>query len=324
MSTKQVVTALLLASALLAPVRAAEEEPPPLPWVAGSTTLAVLPDTEVYSKRYPQYFEAQTKWIAENREARHVAYVLHLGDITQNNVAPQWEVARRSFAMLDGRVPYALATGNHDYVDAASRSTLLNEHFRVADMRKWPTFGGTFQEGRLENSFHLCRIGQSDWVVLALECGPRDAVVAWANEVLAKHPDRLGMLVTHAYLFRDNTRYDHTAGRSQRASPHEWGNDGEELWQKLVRRHRNMRIVLSGHVATDGLGYLASRGEHGNTVHQMLVNYEKSRRGGSAFLRLLEFLPEGKTVQVKAYSPALKTYRTDSENQFTFELEPAE
>jgi len=292
-----------------------------LPWTDGSTTVAVLPDTEVYSKRYPQYFEAQTKWIAASRTTRNIACVVHLGDITQDNRPNEWDVARRSFALLDGKVPYVLATGNHDYVDAASRSTRLNEYFRFADMKKQPTFGGAFEDGKLENTFHLCRIGKADWIIVSLECGPRDAVVEWANAVLAKHTDRLGMLVTHAYLFRDNTRYDHTSGRRQRASPHGWGNDGEELWQKLVRRHRSMRIVLSGHVSTDGLGYLASKGDHGNTVHQLMVDYEKSRRGGSAYLRLLEFLPDGNTVQVRAYSPALDRCLTDAENQFTFRLD---
>jgi hypothetical protein len=169
----------------------------------------------------------------------------------------------------------------------------------------------------------LCRIGHPDWIILALEFGPRDEVVAWANKILDAHPDRLGILVTHAYLFRNHVRYDHTAGK-QRASPHGSGNDGEELWQKLVRKHANMMLVFSGHVATGGLGYLVSEGDHGNTVHQLMVDYESRRGGGSGYLRLVEVLPDGKSVQVKSYSPALKRYLTDAGNQFTFTLKSAE
>jgi len=187
-------------------------------------------------------------------------------------------------------------------------------------MKRWPTFGGLREEGRLENSYHLCRIGNRDWIILALEFGPRDEVVAWANQTLAAYPNRLGILVTHAYLFRNNTRYDHRAGEKQRASPHDWGNDGEQLWQKLVRRHANMRLVFSGHVATGGIGYLASKGDHGNTVHQLMVDYENIRGGGSGYLRLLEFQPDGNSVQVKSYSPSLDRYLTDPGNQFTFNL----
>ncbi|MBN1422607.1 MAG: metallophosphoesterase [Planctomycetes bacterium] len=294
-------------------------EADPLPWVEGSTTLAVLPDTERYAQAYPDLFEAQTRWIRDEAEKRAIAFAIHLGDITQRNAAPEWEVARRCFALLDGHVPYALALGNHDY-DGPDRKTRLSEYFPPAGMRKRPTFGGAFREDRLENAYYFLRIGDRDWLILVLELGPRDEIVAWANDVLERHRDRLAIIVTHAYLFRGNVRYDHLRG-AQRASPHGWGNDGEELWRKLVRRHPNAMIVLSGHVSTGGTGYLASEGNYGNTVHQIMADYEKGPRGGSAYLRLLEFLPDGKTVQVKTFSPALDRYMTDPENQFTFALE---
>lgn len=199
-----------------------------LPRTEGSTTVAVLPDTERYSDDFPHFFEAQTRWIAKNHKERNIAYVVHLGDITQHNAPAEWEVARRCFSMLDARVPYALAPGNHDYDDNAPKhdTSRLSEYFPVEKMREWPTFGGVFKEDRLENSYHLARIGSRDWIILVLEIGPRDEVVAWANSVLERHADRLALLVTHAYLFRNNTRYDHRRGR-QRASPHGWGNDGE-------------------------------------------------------------------------------------------------
>jgi len=284
----------------------------------------VLPDTERYSDDYPQHFEAQTDWIVANREARRIACVLHLGDITQRNAPAEWAVARRCLGTLDGQVPYVLATGNHDYDDNAPKrdTTRLNEYFPLDAIRKWPTFGGAFEPGQLENSYHLVPIAGRDWIVLSLEMGPRDETVTWANRILERHVDRPAIIVTHAYLFRDNQRYDRRLGR-QRASPMGWGNDGEELWQKLVRRHRNVMIVHSGHVSTGGLGYLASEGDYGNTVHQLMVDYEKMKGGGMAYLRLLEFLPDGKTVQVRSYSPALKTTRSSPLEEFTFELRAA-
>ncbi len=313
---------LLIAGICLITVNpAGSEEVKPLPWTYGSTTLVVMPDTERYSDDYPYLFEAQTDWIRENCQRRRIIYALHLGDITQHNAPVEWELAKRCFGMLNGYVPYALALGNHDY-SGPNRGTLMNEYFSVAKMQKWSTFGGVFREDRLDNSYHLFGINGRDWMVLVLEFGPRDEVVKWANKVLGQYPDRLAILVTHAYLFRNNTRYDHLRGQ-QRASPHGWGNDGEELWQKLVRRHTNMMIVLSGHVSTGGLGYLASEGDYGNTVHQIMVDYEKQRHGGMAYMRLMEFLPDGETVQVKSYSPFTKGYKTDPANQFTFKLKLA-
>ena len=307
---------------------------PPKPFVEGSWTLVVLPDTQVYAMSYPTLFEAQAEWIVENRQARNIAYVLHLGDVTNNNNEPQWEVAKRSFSKLDGLVPYAIAPGNHDYGpggSARTRETLFHQYFPPPVFQKWPTFGGTFEKGKADNSYHLFSAGGTDWIVLALEWGPRDEVVAWADKILREHPDRRGILITHAYLYFDDTRYDWAQKKaSQKWNPHSYPtaglpggvNDGEELWQKLVKKHPNMVLVINGHVLGDGLGMLSSKGDHGNTVHQMLVNFQMHPRGGDAFLRLIEFLPDGKTVQAKTYSPDLKAYKTDPANQFTLTLAP--
>jgi len=293
-----------------------------LPWIKGSTTLAVMPDTQYYAEKYPHHFQAQTRWIAENYEKRNIAYTLHLGDITQHDNQKEWEVAVRCFAVFDGKVPYQLIPGNHDY-SGAPRKTQLSKFFPVSKIGKWPTFGGVYEKDKLDNNYHLFRIGKRDWITLGLECGPRKAVIAWANKVLEKYRDHSAIIVTHAYLFRNNRRYDYRHG-SQRASPHNFhgdGADGEELWQQLIRKHPNVMIVISGHVATGGLGYLASEGDYGNTVHQMMACYQKMRQGGQGYMRLLEFLPDGKRVQVRTYSPSLKKTRTSKLEDFTFKLQ---
>lgn len=51
-----------------------------------------------------------------------------------------------------------------------------------------------------------------------------------------------------------------------------------------------------------------------------MVDYEKMRGGGMAHMRLLEFLPDGKTVQVRTYSPALKITRNSELEEFRFTL----
>ena len=81
-------------------------------------------------------------------------------------------------------------------------------------------------------------------------------------------------------------------------------------------------MTLHGQALNDGLGRLSSTNDFGDTVHQMLVNYQMNALGGEAFLRLVEFLPDGKTVQVLAYSPLLGTYKTDAQNQFILTLQP--
>jgi len=298
-----------------------------LPWVAGSETVVVLPDTQRYSQKYPKVFEAQTRWIADNYRKRNITYMLHLGDITQSDIHSEWKVAKHCITMLDGKTPYALAIGNHDYRGSRDK-TLINEYFPPGKFEKWPTFGGVYKKGRIENHYHLTKIQGRKWIILSLEYGPRYAVLDWANKILTQHTDRLGMIVTHAYMFRNNVRYDHTKGK-QRANPYGFdgeGSDGQEMWDKVVRKHPNMMIVISGHVRTGGPqgSYLASKGDRGNVVHQMMTDYQKLPSGGKGYLRLLEFLPDGKTVQVRTYSPVSKRLRKSKFEDFRFELKRIE
>lgn len=303
---------------------------PPLPFEPGSWTLAVLPDTQVYAQRYPGLFLLQTAWLVQQKGPRDVRFVVQLGDVVNDNSHAEWRNAYAAMRVLHGAIGYALVPGNHDCGpggDASTRDTLLNEHFPFAEHGAQRTFGGAMEQGRLDNTWHSFTAWNRRWIVVCLEWGPRDRTIAWADEVMGRHQDHLGILVTHAYLDHDDRRFDHTdAAHPQQYAPHQYRtpggvNDGEQLWQKLVRRHPFV-LTLNGHVLGDGTGYLASRNDRGRTVHQILANYQFRALGGEAFLRLLEFLPDGRTVRVKSYSPLHDRYLTEPDQQFTFVIEP--
>jgi len=213
--------------------------------------------------------------------------------------------------------------GNHDYTGVMKRVTLMSDYFPVKKFRRRASYGGTFEGNRIENSYHLFSAGGRDWVVIALETAPRDTAVRWANRVLKRYPKRKAIIVTHAYLYHDDTCYDYRTRPDQWWAPHAGGvhrdgaNDGEELWEKLVAPNRNMAFVFCGHVLGDGAGRLTSTGKMGNLVHQILLNCQSFPGGGSGYLRLLEFLPDGKTIQFKTYSTSLDKYMTDDDHQYT-------
>ena len=313
-------------------------------FVPGSWTLIVLPDTQRYTSEETEpglkIFKGITQWIADNKESRNIQFVLHEGDITGWNRDAQWQLASDAMAILEkAGIPYALAPGNHDHdsrmpgAHAASRDTFLNYHFPVSRYQKMPTFGGTFEPGMTESNYHLFSAGGKDYIAIALEWGPRDEVVAWANTILAKHSDRTAFVITHVYTYSDGTRYDWAAkGTKQDYNPHcksygtsaphdgtENVNDGEELWQKLVSKNKNVQMVFSGHVKWAGARQTAV-GEHGQTVHEMVAAYHDPPEG---WIRLLEFHPDGQTVQVKTYSPHLDKYMTDDAQQFVLDIDTA-
>lgn len=305
---------------------------------AGTWTLVVLPDSQNLVEDFPAAFVRQTEWIVAHRERHAIRFVAHEGDVTDNNVPEQWRNARAAFDRLtNAGIPFCLLPGNHDLGPdgkCADRTTLLNDYFGPADYRHSRTVG-YFEPGRMENSWHDVATPAGDLLVVALEFGPRDAVLVWADEVVARHPEHWVIVVTHAHLYSDGTRYDlEQYGAGQQWNPRSYVyaradgasvNDGEQVWRKFAARHRNIRFVLNGHVCNGGAGYLVSQGLHGQPVHQILANYQAAvepRRpyGGGGYLRLMQFLPDRQTVRVKTYSPWLDEWLTDPAQQFTVTL----
>src|SRR5438105_15677573 len=79
-------------------------------------TIVALPDTQFYSSLNPQIFAAQTQWIAHHVQDQNIKLVVGLGDIVDGGGdVTQWQNADAAVRLLDGRVPYMMAIGNHDY-----------------------------------------------------------------------------------------------------------------------------------------------------------------------------------------------------------------
>lgn len=319
-------------------------------------SLAVVPDTQNYVKfaaNQPLLVQ-MTQWTADHRTTWGVQAVLHVGDIVNNNDATtpssgdqtsvqQWQAARDAFARLDDQLPYMLTTGNHDHglLNAENRETEFNVYFNASDNSLVdPDAGGalrgTMDAGQLQNAYYeLTAPDGRELLVLTLEWGPRQQAVAWADRILSqsKFADHTAIVVTHAYMYHDETRYDWSRNldgdptNDQSGNPYSYGtadntNDGEDLWQELIREHGNVAMVLSGHVGGDGTGYLVSTGVEGNEVHQLLFNTQFETNGGNGWIRVLEFLDDGRTVRVRTYSPYYDLQKTDAENSFVFQIAP--
>jgi len=287
-------------------------------------TIIVLPDTQHYSQNYPKIFVEQTEWIRDNLEEMNIAAVIHLGDITNTNDKKEWEAAARALNILEDKIPLFLAAGNHDTGPSGNRKTieteLLDDFFPPSKYEMKPWFGGAFERHSIKNAYYVLKVGYLEFIVVCLEFGPRDEVLDWAGSVLAKYEHKKAIIVTHCYLNYDNLR----VGEGDAYNPHRYpnkGNAGEEIWNKLVRKHHNISFVLSGHVGGDGTGRQTSRGDNGNPVHELLSNYQLRLRGGNGWLRIMEFVPEQNRVYVSTYSPCLDRYDKRKKNKFELEFQ---
>lgn len=252
-------------------------------------SIVVLPDTQIYSKDDSSWrnsskrevFYAMTDWVAKTAASENIKFVLHVGDVVNDyDQEYQWDIADRAMRALDGVAPYAIALGNHD-MDLETRNTA--------------NFDRTFP-GVERNSYHFFESGSLHFMVLKLEIGPTDETLTWANDVLAQHPDKRVIVLTHSYMLADDRR-DYPGGFGYLPPG---SNTGEEIWEKLIRHHANIFLVVCGHVTNDGKhrGVLASEGVHGNTVYQLLCG-----EGHDGWLYQLRFDPKAGSISVETYSP---------------------
>ncbi len=285
-------------------------------------SIVVLPDTQIYSRSWPEIYSNMTEWIVDNADDLNIKYVLHEGDITNNNNHPQWYNASKAMYKLNGTAPYTLNPGNHDLGpngNAANRDTYLNDYFPSDPIQNWTTWGGAYEAGHQENTYHLFSGGGRDWLVVALEMAPRDAVLEWANDIVLLYPDRLTLVVTHNYMVATQ-RMTTLGGNYGIGNSPEGAATGEDIWQNFVKKHRNIVAVFSGHILYEW-GYLESSGIHGNTVYQMMTNFQMNSKGGEGFMRVLTFDMGNNIMDVKTYSPYLDEFNTASEHEFKNRLD---
>jgi carboxypeptidase family protein/calcineurin-like phosphoesterase family protein len=287
-------------------------------------TIVALPDTQFYSKTYPDIFTAQTQWIVNNQKTMNIQLVLGLGDIVDAaGKSYEWTNAVNAVNLMNGKVPYLMAIGNHDYdaSDPAARgATAFNKYFGPSRYTNYSWYRGNYPAGSNENFYGTFVIGGRAYLVLVLELFPRNGALQWAASILAANPDKDVIVVTHAYIYYDNFRFGpcDSWNNIRMGMTSSNSNDGEQMWTKFLSKYKNIVMVLNGHVADgDGVGRRQDLGVNGNLVNQMLSDYQSYPYGGGGYLRILTVTPSQNTIAVKTYSPWTNTYKTDSQNQFT-------
>lgn len=301
-----------------------------------SFSMILLGDPQSYMKYdvNQPIFDLCTAWIADNVDHLKIKAVLCVGDLVEQNEnivrnrkmvnqtsREMWEAVSKSFARLDNKVSYVISCGNHDYgyVAAENAMTRFPEYFPFERNPVWRDLVVDALPNRngipsLENAaFEFVTPHWKKILVITSEFHPRDEVLDWATKLASsdRFQDHFVIFMTHAYMSNHKNESKRLDSHSYKLQP---GNTGEEVWKKLVQPAKNIRLVLCGHIGDgngkfiDNVGYRVDPNADGKNVHQMMFNVQClgggwEGNGGDGWLRILEFLPDGKTMKVKTYSP---------------------
>ena len=291
-------------------------------------SFAVVGDTQIVTandvRNGKEHLLEMYDWIVANKDEKKIKYVFGLGDITDKTDVAQWEHATKAIQKLDGEIPYSVIRGNHDLPgwigDTNDKTDYFTQKLGTESYKSQFPENGFYEAGNIFNSWRTLTVGTIDYLLLALDHGASDDVLAWASDIIEQHPYHNVIITTHAYLGADGTTLD--THDSSRPTSSKGSNDGDDMWSQLVSQHDNIVLVMSGHDPSETIVVSRDKGVYGNFVTSMLIDPQgvDAAEGSTGMVAMLYFSEDGRKVQVEYYSTVHGKYFLQ-ENQFSFELE---
>lgn len=283
-------------------------------------SFMVIGDTQIVTNQYPDYLPDIYDYVLNNVESKKVKHVFGLGDITDRDTKAEWELAKTQISRLDGVVSYSLIRGNHDgpvYYDEyfGGTSKYAEQYFTA------------YQEGSSLNTAHKFSAGNLDYLVINLDFGACDGALNWASGIIEAHPNHNVIITTHGYLNakgmplteNDAARPTYYAGTKYIVGPDI--NNGDHMWNELLKKHKNIVLVMSGHISSEDVVVSKATGDNGNIVTQVLIDPQgiDAALFGTGMVATFYVSEDGKTITVDYYSTIKEKYYKEC-NQFSFEI----
>lgn len=275
-------------------------------------------------------------------------------EATDQTVAVELPKAVEGYQLLhEAGVPFGVAPGNHDYDAMWSASgfpanvskpprelTMTPEDLGMLHIGGLDNFRSVFGNDKAfftdkpwyvdsfrggANSAQLFKAGGYLFLNFALEMQADNEVLAWMEKVLLRYPNVPTLITTHDFLDAKGERQPNPIVDLERVDP-DFHNSAEALWQKLIRQHDQIFLVLCGH--HHGQAMRVDNNVNGNQVIQVLADYQDRGQAGidrgqalsphtgqpigigDGWFRLMtfDFTNEVPRIDIKTYSTYYNTY----------------
>lgn len=306
--------------------------------VLNSTDFTVVSPTNMAynSQYYPGIMDRQARWINETKEWLNTQFASYIGDLViDGGNATYWGRVSSTMAILQASgTPAFSAIGNHDYDDnlvednTGTRNVTNFDRYLGYSKYVSESWWGGQKDASGVNTYQFFSVNGIEYMMLNVEFCPSNTTLDWANTLVSNYPNKNVIVNTHAYL-----NYDGDLLTSQDLGCHSFfdpsyvadvgKNNGQQIWDEFVKVHKNIFMVLSGHVLGDGVEYRRDAGTSGNDVHQ-IFHYEYGSYTGvdehTASTAIMIFKPSENLVQFRDYDPWVDRFVTNTASVFSFYL----
>ncbi len=311
-------------------------------------------------------YHDQLGFVAATAEERKLKHLFVLGDITDlgyrndANLASyhyfppktrEWEIARDAMFQLNGTgVTYSLCRGNHDdymiddyfnvpeytdqfkgvggfYSDSEAKHPGRREVRNPEGYIYWSAISGRHTES-IVNSYIEKEICGVKYLLVAVDFNPTEKVLEWVDELLSKYPNHRAIITTHSYLKNNGGHITTEAGGTMFPMPF----TANVFWDRVYSKHKNIVMIVSGHVGGLQLKTNVIEGDNGNKVLEVLCNpqvYDAKEidfngtiehgKQDTGLVLYMNFSEDGKKVRFNYYSTLLGKMLKN--NSYEFELD---
>ena len=289
-------------------------------------SMALVGDVQKVNRYAPENLAKIYDWLLANKEDKKIAFAMNLGDLTDRSTVAEWANIKTQLHRLDGILPYSIVRGNHDYISGHNGTDGFDNYKNIFPYEDYVDLVDGVYNGNMLNSYQTFEVSGNKYLVLNLDIKNSDGVIEWANEVVATHHDYNVIVTTHMHITGRGELIDETIDLAPTSQGATYNCD--ELWDIFFSKHKNIFMIVSGHVSANTIVTSTKIGDQGNTVTQILVDPQGvddsfMDQGGVGIVAMLYFSADGKSVQTQFYSTIQEKYYL-SGNEFRIELDPVQ
>ena len=260
--------------------------------------MIALPDTQNIVERDAKlYFDIIDEIISFNNKIE-IKAVLHMGDIVNRNTNEQWDIAVKGFEKLYNiNIPFMPMLGNHDDVYE------YNRRVSISNYSKNKYFYKSFNKDNLECYSTYIKICDREYIILVLGWAPSIERIKWAQNIIEENQEKNIIIVTHAYMFRDNRLLIETDNYSITSYQGlEENLEGYKIWEEL-KKYKNVVLGMSGHISSKEISIYSEKNINGDIVSSLLFdNQDLDKVNSPGAIGILCFNNNNNIVDIFWYS----------------------
>ncbi|NDP20533.1 MAG: hypothetical protein GZ091_05585 [Paludibacter sp.] len=247
---------------------------------AQKVKVLVFGDSQKIVNEAPASYTSAMDKILTDSQTKDANFIMHMGDIVEDNLVSNWQVAQTAWQKLDGKIPYVLNVGNND-IAGDGGILKYNEYFPLSRYQAWPSFVGNYD--RNSNVAHRFNAAGVNWMVISLKIAPSASILAWAESIIVGNPTNKIFIISHDANPTSNVT-------------------------KLALKYSNVLMVLCGH--TETVEPVALTGPQGNKLIYLKTCFHNKVL--DMYACILELDVEAGTISGRYYSPQYEKFWDDT------------